>query len=62
MRFWPPVVVVTSPYLEPGLDARLTLPDTVPAVMPWPAPPQAAVPDSAAADTTALPFDPPEEE
>jgi hypothetical protein len=57
-----PVVVVTSPYLEPGLDASLTLPDTLPTVMPWSAPPPVALPDSAAADTTALPIDLPQEE
>ena len=60
-----PIVVVPSPYLEPGLDAPVGVPDTVALVMPWPAPPPPPAPvDSAAVDTLdVLPFElPPEDE
>lgn len=47
-----PLVVLEAPVVEPGLDTRWTLPDSTALLVPWPAPPP-AVPDSAAADTTA---------
>ena len=49
-----PILVLRSPYLEPGLSADLAVPDTVPVlVQPWSAPPPAPA-DTVAADTTAI--------
>ena len=44
-----PHLTVTAPTVEPGLDTWFTLPDTVNAIVPWPAPPPAAVADTTAA-------------
>ena len=51
-----PVLVLKSPYLEPGLTADLAVPDTVQVlVQPWSAPPPPPAPaDTVAADTTAI--------
>ncbi len=51
-----PLMLVPAPAVEPGLDTWLTLPDSIPVLVPWPAPPPA--PDqsdstaAAAADTS----------
>jgi len=52
-----PLVVTEAPEVEAGLDTRMTLPDSIPRLVPWPAPPAppaadstlTAPPDSAAA-------------
>jgi len=51
-----PVLVLKSPYLEPGLAASLDIPDSVPVlVQPWTAPPPPpALPDTAVTDTTSF--------
>ena len=55
-----PLVVVPAPAVEPGLDTAMSLPDSIPRLVPWPAPDAPA--DTAAADTTAAPApDRPEE-
>jgi hypothetical protein len=44
-----PHLMISAPSVEPGLDTWFSLPDTVIALVPWPAPPAAALPDSTAA-------------
>jgi hypothetical protein len=43
-----PHLMVTAPSVEPGLDTWWSLPDSVITLVPWPAPPPAAAPDTAA--------------
>ncbi|MFO7609799.1 MAG: hypothetical protein R6X35_11505 [Candidatus Krumholzibacteriia bacterium] len=50
-----PLVVLAAPPVEPGLDTWFTLPDSLPLLVPWPAPPAAA--DTTAADSTAAAAD-----
>ncbi|MCP4572129.1 MAG: Ig-like domain-containing protein [bacterium] len=48
-----PLLLVESPFLEPGLDADLVMPDTVAVIVPWPQP-TPDLPDSTAGDSLAI--------
>ncbi len=50
-----PLIVTEAPPVEPGLDTWMTLPDSIPLLVPWPAPP--APPAAAADSATAAPPD-----